>query len=149
MGIGFRAIQETVDSTGSTGDTYSGTHDFSSATVKGITDRASITIESPTDAEDISMLFADEAITITKMVCTLVGSDTPSVTWTVRHNSDRSAAGTEVVTGGTTTTNTTTGDAVTSFDDATIAADSNVWLETTAQSGTVDSMVVTIFYDRD
>lgn len=147
--MGFRPLQEYTDTTGSTGDTYSGDHDFSSATVTGVPYRASITVESPTDAEDISMLFVDEAVTITKVVCVLVGSSTPSVTWTIRHGTDRSATGTEVVTSGTTTTNTTSGEAVTSFDDATIVADSHIWLETTAQSGTVDSMQITIFYDRD
>ena len=74
---------------------------------------------------------------------------TPSVTWTIRHGTDRSATGAEVVTGGTTTTNTTTGDDVVSFNDATIVADSHVWLETTAQTGTVTEISITIIYDED
>lgn len=108
-----------------------------------------ITIESPTSSEDIGMFFTDVAITITQMNAVLRGSSTPSVTWTIRHNSDRSATGNEVVTSGTTTTSTTTGSEVTSFNDATIPAGSWVWLETTAQSGTVDELSVTIEYIRD
>ena len=108
-----------------------------------------ITIESPTSTEDISMFFTDVAITVEKMTAVLRGSATPSVTWTIRHGSDRSAAGTEVVTGGTATTNTTTGDTVTSFNDATIPANSFVWLETTAQSGTVNEINITIKYGLD
>lgn len=109
----------------------------------------SVTVESPTATEDISLFFTPEAITITEIRAVLVGSATPSVTWTIRHGSDRSAAGNEVVTSGTTTTSTTTGSDVTSFNDATIAADSFVWLETTAQSGTVDEINISIVYTRD
>ena len=80
----------------------------------------------------------------------MLGSATPSVTWTIRHHAtDRSNAGNEVVTGGTTTTSTTSGDDVTSFNDATIPADSFVWLETTAQSGTVDELSVSMIYTID
>jgi len=109
----------------------------------------SITVEDPTNAEDIGLFFANKAITITEIRAVLVGSATPSVTWTIRHGTDRSAAGAEVVTGGTTTTSTTTGDDVTTFNDATIVADSFVWLETTAQSGTVTEIHITIFYTVD
>lgn len=108
-----------------------------------------ITIENPGAAEDLSMFWTDDAITITKMVAVLVGSSTPSVTWTIRHSTDRSAAGTEVVTSGTTTTSTTTGSVVTAFNDATVVADAFVWLETTAQSGVVNSIHVTIYYTVD
>ncbi|KKL68158.1 hypothetical protein LCGC14_2127760, partial [marine sediment metagenome] len=70
---------------------------------------------------------------------------TPSVTWTIRHHAtDRNNAGNAVVTAGTTTTSTTTGSDVTSFDDATIPADSYIWLETTAKSGTVTEIHVTL-----
>lgn len=109
----------------------------------------SITVEDPTDAEDISMFFTNQAITITEMRAVLVGSSTPSVTWTIRHGTDRSATGAEVVTSGTTTTSVSTGSDVTSFNDATVVADSFVWLETTAQSGTVDEIHITVFYTID
>ena len=109
----------------------------------------SITVEDPSDSEDLSFFFTNRAITITEIRAVLVGSDTPSVTWTLRHGTDRSAAGAEVVTGGTTTTSVSTGSDVTSFDDATIVADSFVWLETTAQSGTVGELHLTVFYTED
>jgi hypothetical protein len=80
----------------------------------------------------------------------LIGAATPSVTWTIRHHAtDRSAAGNEVVTGGTTTTSTTSGSDVVAFNDATIPADSFIWLETTAQSGTVTELHITIAYTVD
>jgi hypothetical protein len=109
----------------------------------------SITVEDPTSSEDISVFFTNKAITISEIRAVLVGSASPSVTWTIRHGTDRSAAGAEVVTGGTTTTSISTGSDVTVFNDATIVADSFVWLETTAQSGTVDELHITIVYTED
>ena len=109
----------------------------------------SIIIEAPTASEDLSFFFTDKAITITKIRPILVGSSTPSVTWTLRHGTDRSAAGAEAVTGGTVTTEVTTGVDITTFNDATIVADSHVWIETTAKSGTVNLAALTVFYDED
>ncbi|MCI0439845.1 MAG: hypothetical protein L0177_12045 [Chloroflexi bacterium] len=102
-----------------------------------------ITIESPTSTEDIIFFHTEKAITI-RIMRAVVRGTTPSVTWTVRHSTDRSAVGNEVVTGGTVTTSTTTGSDVTIFNDATIPADSWVWVETTAQSGTVNEIGITI-----
>lgn len=107
----------------------------------------SIFISSPGATENIDLFYANVGITVTKIVCILVGSSSPSVTWTVRFDTDRSATGTEVVTGGTTTTSTTTGSIVTSFNNASISSTRFVWVKTTAQSGTVTSMAVHIFYD--
>lgn len=103
------------------------------------------TLENPTNAEDLTLGFTNRAITVTEIRVVLLGSSTPSVTWTIRHHAtDRSNAGSEVVTGGTTTTSTTAGSDVTSFNDATIPADSFIWLETTAKSGTVTELHVTM-----
>jgi len=83
------------------------------------------------------------------MRAVIIGTATPSVTWTIRHHAtDRSNAGNEVVTGGTTTTSQTSGSDVSSFNDATIPANSFVWLETTA-STTTTQLAVTIFYTVD
>lgn len=109
----------------------------------------SITVEVPTASEDISWFFTNRAVTVTEIRAVLVQSAaSPSVTWTVRHGTDRSAAGAEVVTGGTTTTDETTGDDVTSFDDATIVADSHVWVKTTASSNTAQ-LALTLYYTED
>ena len=135
----------TVDTTSRTLNLYDGTIE---AVIQPIMSRV-IAVEAPTAAEDSSIGYIDDAVTITKIVCVLIGSSTPSVTWTVRHGTDRSAAGAEAVTAGTTTTSTTTGSVVTVFNDATVVADSFMWLETTAQSGTVDEMSITIYYRQD
>ncbi len=101
-------------------------------------------VENPGSAEDLSWFRAPAAFEIFTIDTVLVGSSTPSVTWTLRHGPDRDLAGTEVVTGGTTTTSVTTGDQVTSFNSASIPAGDFVWLETTAQSGTVASIMISL-----
>jgi hypothetical protein len=110
-----------------------------------------ITIENPTNSEDITLFFTDEALTITKIVAVLTGSASPSLTWTVKFNADRSLTGTEVVTGGSTIDSsgggTSTGVSITSFNNASISANTWVWFKTTAQSGTVNKIHLTIFYD--
>ena len=133
-------------------DTTSDSFNFYDGTVEAVLNPikcGGITVEDPISTEDISMTFTPFAVTITEMRAVLIGSATPSVTWTVRHGTDRSAAGAQVVTGGTTTTSVTTGSDVTVFNDATIVLDSFVWLETTAQSGTVTELHVTICFRQD
>lgn len=107
-----------------------------------------ITIANPTAIEDQGLFFTKAAITVTQFSAVVMGI-TPSVTYTIRFATDRSAAGTEVVTGGSTVTSTTTGDIVTSFNDATIPANSWVWLETTAVDVTTTQVTLTINYTID
>lgn len=108
----------------------------------------SIIVESPTNSEDLPFFFTDIPISATKIRAVLVGA-TPSVTWSLRHGTDRSAVGAELITGGTVTTEVTTGVDIVSFDDPTIIANSHIWFETTAVSGIVESIILTLFYDED
>lgn len=105
----------------------------------------SITFASPTASDDITMLYTGREITVNTLASVLQGSGSPSVTWTIRYAADRSAAGTEVVTGGTTTTSTS-GASTTTFDSSTIPAANWVWLETTATNGTVSEISVSMVY---
>jgi hypothetical protein len=104
-----------------------------------------ISIADPTSAEDVTFFFTPIEVTVTIVEVVLRGSATPSVTLSVRYNSDRSAAGTAVV-NAQTVTNTTTGTAVTLTSDVVIPANSFVWLETSAVSGTVDELSVTLIF---
>jgi len=101
-------------------------------------------VENPGASENDPSARLGTGITIASLVAVLRGSATPSVTWSLRFGPDRSAAGTEVVTGGTTTTDTTTGDVVSVLNNPTVPANNYIWLVTTAQSGTVDSLAVSI-----
>jgi hypothetical protein len=109
----------------------------------------SATLENPINAEDVTLFFTPVALTVSEIRAVLRGASTPSVTWTIRHDLDRNAVGTEIVTGGTVTTDITTGDDITVMDDASIPADSFIWLETTAKSGTVQALHITIRYTEE
>lgn len=109
----------------------------------------SILIESPAGGEDLTFFYTDVAITIKKMTAVLIGSSTPSLTWTIRHDPNRAATGSEVVVGGTTTTDTTSGHDISSMDDPTIPPDSFVWIETSAAAGVLGSIIITVFHDED
>lgn len=102
-----------------------------------------LTVTDPSNAEDLTLAHCNKPFTITKVVAVVRGTS-PSVTWTLRKASDRSAVGTEVVTGGTTTTSQTSGDVIVAFNSATIAAGDFLWLETSALSGTVQELHVTV-----
>ena len=104
------------------------------------------TIESPTDSENLTLFFTNTAITISQVTSVLRGSSTPSVTFQLMHGTSR-ASGTQIVE--VTETSTTNGTQTTSFDDATIPANSYIWLTTDAKSGTVNELHVSIEYTED
>lgn len=143
----------TINVAGEAGvDTTSATLNFHDDTAERVLDPVrmfGITVEDPTNAEDISVKFTDVAVTIVRQNCVLVGNTTPSVTLTLRHGTDRSAAGAELNTSGDAITSVTTGHEDTSFNDPTIVANSFIWLETTAQSGIVDEVSCTWEYQID
>lgn len=103
-------------------------------------------ITSPTSSEKVSLFFTTTALTVSRINSVLTGSSTPSATFSIRFGTDLSQAGTEVVTGGITTTNTTTGTATTTFNTASIPANSWVWLTTSAISGSVSSLNVSVTF---
>ena len=112
------------------------------------TQTKSITLEPPTAAEDVSFFYAPTAITVQELVMVLTGSPTPSLTWTLHHDTDRSAAGNKVITASTVTTSTTSGDVLTAFNDATVPANSFIWLESTA-IGDTTSAQLSVEYTED
>ena len=107
-----------------------------------------VVFTSPAAADEIKLGFVGRGVTITEMraVHSGTGLSSPSVTWTVRHHTDRANAGNEVVTSGTTTTSATVGDDVTVFNDSTVPANSHIWAEVTAESGTTDKFEITVVY---
>ena len=104
-----------------------------------------LTIINPTGAENAVLFFATSGITFSQIRSTVKGTS-PSVTFSIRYGTDTSAAGTEVVTGGVTCTNTTTGVSTTSFNNATVPANNFVWLTTSAVSGTVTQLAVSLLF---
>lgn len=106
----------------------------------------SLTIELPSAAEDLTIFYTPVAITVTEVV-SLVMSAT-SVTWRVRHDPDRSAAG-NLLANLATETSTTTGTVSTTFLDQTIPGGSFVWFETTAVVGTPSQFFLSIQFTED
>lgn len=84
---------------------------------------------------------------IKRITAVLDGGSTPSVTFTIRHGTDRSAAGTEVVTGGSVVTSITSGDLITVFNNPEVPVNSHLWVEITAVSGSPDAVNVTVYFD--
>lgn len=100
----------------------------------------SITVESPTNAEDISFFFINQQITVTKIVAQLIG--TGSVTWNLRHGTDRNSVGTKINNDLVTTGNSN----VTLFNSSNVPVNSFIWLTTVDKTGTVSSLHITIVY---
>jgi hypothetical protein len=107
-----------------------------------------LTLPKPTNSEDLTLLFFNKAVTLTQIRAVLPnGTGSPSITYQIKHHTDRSNAGNNG-TASTVVTSTTTGTNAT-LSDATIPADSWVWVVTTAKGGTVPSFVIVLFYDED
>jgi len=96
----------------------------------------SITIEDPTASEDIGLQRFNVPITITKIVGVLTG-DYTSVTINPKFSTDRSAAGTAVLSAATAITSTTTGTVITSYIQK-IAA--SIVIETRVSNALTDNM---------
>jgi hypothetical protein len=105
----------------------------------------SLSIINPTSTEKVVLFFTTVGLTFSQIRSSVFGSS-PSATFSIRYGSDLSASGIEVVTGGITVTNTTTGLSTTSFNNATVPADRFVWLTTSATSGTVDQLSVSLIF---
>lgn len=109
----------------------------------------SATWANPTSADNITVIKTDVAITVSKVTAVVVGSS-PSVTYQINFASDRSSGSpTTLFSSGEVVTSTTTGDEDTTFADATIPAGSYIWITTSAASGTITEMNVTIKYTND
>ena len=122
--------------------TVSGT-DYTLSWVSPIT--KSVTILSPQATDKVTLFALPYAATLTKFQAVIRGSSTPSVYYNVKYGTDRSS-GTTVVSIGSTVSSTTTGDVVTSFNNSSPAAESFVWLEMLAVTGTVDEFHLTVYY---
>ena len=88
--------------------------------------------------------FTENGINVSRLVGSIRGSGSPSVTWTLRFGPARNGVGTEVVEGGTTTNDEAVGSSDIMFSNATVPANSFVWLHVTAVGGTVDELTVTV-----
>ena len=103
-----------------------------------------LTVANPTITDDLTWFYTPTAITITELA-TVIRAGT-SVTPDVRHGTDRSAAGTALITTPVAATSTTDGSPITAFDNPTIPANSYVWVEYDGVDGAVEEATHTLSY---
>jgi hypothetical protein len=103
-----------------------------------------VSILFPVAGDEFTLFKSIGAITVAEIDAVLRGSSTPSVTFEIHFGTDRSAAGTLVVTGGSTVTGITGGSAITALNNAAIPDANWVWLKVTAVSGTVNELAVSM-----
>ena len=92
-----------------------------------------LTLEEPAVNDDITIFRTDVAIVIQEVIAVSTGTS-PDTTYDIKYSTDRDAAGTSLVSSEQ-TTSTTTGDVAT-INNTNIPANSYVWLEVSAASGT-------------
>lgn len=105
-----------------------------------------ITIESPTASENITMFFTTKAITITQINDVIKGST--SVTWNIKFASARDAGSPTSLFSSDRATTSVAGSSTTSFTNASIPANSWVWVTTSAIGGTPTELAVTLTYTQ-
>ena len=102
------------------------------------------TIASPAAGVTRILLRAPQSLSISRVDAVLTGGTSPSVSVSLRHGADVSAAGTAVTTEPISVSSTTTGQAIESFQVPEIPTEHWLWLEITAVSGSPAELTVAI-----
>ena len=108
-----------------------------------------ITVETPVATDDIAMGYTFQDITVTELQAVVTGPGSPSVTIDPYHAATRLGAQNDILDAATAITNTGAGQNLTSFDDATIPADSWIVLEVTALGSAAGQITVAMRYTVD
>lgn len=104
------------------------------------------TLQAPTSSDNVTIFRTDVAITIAEVIAVNTGTS-PSTTFAIKYGTNRGTATGNLV-ASTTSTSTTTGGVLT-IATASIPADSFIWIETTAASGTSVYLSIDIRYTED
>ena len=105
-----------------------------------------LSMPSPQADDRRILLRSPQALTIHRLDAVLTGGSSPSVTFSLRHGADVSAAGTAVTSAPITVTSTTTGTAISSFHTPEIPEGHWLWLEVTAVSGSPAGLTVVVTF---
>lgn len=103
-------------------------------------------LTSPSGGLKVPILRAASDLRLSRVDVLLAGTS-PAILCSLRIGADLSASGTEVLTGGIAASNTTTGQTVTSFDVDSLPAESWLWLETSAASGSIDALFLAVYLE--
>ena len=109
--------------------------------------RASATVVDPVATDDMTLFFTPVAITVTDVRSHITG--TTNVVFNIQHASTRTGTGLDVFTSDITLTSTAGQSNSTGFNDATIPANSYVWVEVVSVSGTPTRFHATVIYTED
>jgi len=121
-----------------------------STDLSGITQTKSGFLPFATSGDTLIMFKAWANMTVSSLESVLIGDTSPSITYQLYHNSDRTNSGTALFTASKTCTSTTTGCSDTStFSDNTIASGEWVWIVVSAQSGVVRGANFTLNFSED
>lgn len=101
----------------------------------------SVTILNATGSENFTLFFVNAQVTVQQLTAALRGSVGASINVDVFYAPTPALTGTSLVTGGITVTSTSI---ITSFSNAVIPANSYVRLKTSAKSGTVDELAISL-----
>ncbi len=104
-----------------------------------------IDVPSPVNTDKITFFWVNTAITILELR-TVVRGSSPSVTHTWYFGADRTGASNTVIQSGIQTSNVTQGNSLTSFACSSVTANTFIWFDVTATSGTVSEFHVTMRY---
>jgi hypothetical protein len=92
------------------------------------------------------LLRAPQALTISRVDAVLTGGSSPSVSFSLRHGADVSAAGTAVTSTPMTVSSTTTGATTTNLLNPQLPDDHWLWLENTSVSGSPAALSVVVAF---
>jgi hypothetical protein len=102
----------------------------------------SLTVAYPVAGDNLTLFYTQASTTLTQVAAILVGTSTPSVTYSLKYAANRSAAGTAATTS-TTVTSTTTASTAT-LQNMPIPANNFLWLEVSAISGNPTELSITV-----
>ncbi len=103
-------------------------------------------LSSPQTNDRRILLRAPQALTISRVDAVLTGGTSPSVSFSLRHGADVSAAGTAVTSTPMTVTSSTTGATNTNLLNPQLVGDHWLWLEITAVSGSPAALSVVVAF---
>jgi hypothetical protein len=102
----------------------------------------SLTIAYPVVGDNLTLFYTQTGTTLTQVAAVLLGTSTPSVTYSLKYAANRSAAGTAATTS-TTVTSTTTASTAT-LQNMPIPANNFLWLEVSGISGNPTELSITV-----
>jgi hypothetical protein len=112
----------------------------------GSTPPQTIWLPTPQTNDKRIVLRAPQALTISRIDAVVSGGSSPSASFSLRHGTDVSAAGTSVTSSAMTVSSTSTGATFSSFASPAVPAEHWLWLEISAASGSPDGLTVVVTF---